>query len=73
MNNREIKNILKRIDWILSRLNAGTPFNSHDFAAEFGVCRRTCRRYIRVVREYYNLEIRFDMREKTFYLRRNHV
>lgn len=65
-NYRIIKNCLT----IVKDLSEGKEFNSLDFAAKFGVSKRTVHRYIEVLREV-GFKIEYDYKLKSYYLINN--
>ena len=60
--------VVRRVDWIREQLTVGRPLNSTAIVAEFGVTWRTALRDIKYLKKYFDGRLKYDYREKTFYL-----
>jgi hypothetical protein len=69
MEKQSVVAVLRRLDWIRARLIAGKPFNATDIAAKFRISTKTASRDMKIIRSYYRMKVRFDGRERTFYLK----
>lgn len=68
---RQVVAVLTRIDWIRERLTSGRPFNADDIASAHNVSTKTAYRDIQVIRSYYGWDVKFDMRDLSYFLEQN--